>query len=106
VKEKALSTWMNTLVRYVRSDHPDLTNRQMALMKMVYTTPGPHTVRGLASELGVSKPVITRAVNTHSATKLLKREVNRNDARSVDILPTEEGAAFLRDFEGMLGKRM
>ena len=52
---------MQTLISYVRSGQPDLTNRQMALLMLVYLTPGPHTVRGLAHILGVSKPVITRA---------------------------------------------
>jgi hypothetical protein len=47
---------MNALIGYVRSGQPDLTNRQMALMMLVYLTPGPHTVRGLAHILGVSKP--------------------------------------------------
>ena len=55
---------MQTLIGYVRSGQPDLTNRQMALLMLVYLTPGPHTVRGLAQMLGVSKPVITRALNT------------------------------------------
>ena len=52
---------MQTLISYVRSGQPDLTNRQMALMLLVYLSPGPHTVSGLAHLLGVSKPVITRA---------------------------------------------
>ena len=43
---------MHTLINYVRSGQPDLTNRQMALMMLVYLTPGPHTVRGIAKGLG------------------------------------------------------
>ena len=43
---------MQTLISYVRSGQPDLTNRQMALLMLVYLTPGPHTVRGLAHILG------------------------------------------------------
>ena len=39
---------MRALIAYVRSGEPDLTNRQMALLMLVYLTPGPHTVRGLA----------------------------------------------------------
>jgi DNA-binding MarR family transcriptional regulator len=53
---------MHTLIDYVRSGYPDLTNRQMALMMLVYLTPGPHTVRGIAKGLGVSKPVVTRGL--------------------------------------------
>ena len=61
---------MRTLIDYVRSGAPDLTNRQMALLMLVYLTPGPHTVRGLARILGVSKPVVTRALNTLGRPRL------------------------------------
>ena len=66
---------MQTLIGYVRSGQPDLTNRQMALLLLVYLTPGPHTVRGLAHILGVSKPVITRALNTLGTLGYLAREL-------------------------------
>ena len=46
--EVSLAGWMKALIAYVRSGEPDLTNRQMALLMLVYLTPGPHTVRGLA----------------------------------------------------------
>ena len=59
-------------VKLVRSGEPDLTNRQMALLMLVYLTPGPHTVRGLAKVLGVSKPVVTRALNTLGALGYLR----------------------------------
>ena len=35
-----VSEWMHTLVGYVRSGKPDLTNRQMALLMLVYETRG------------------------------------------------------------------
>ena len=46
--EVSLTSWMKALIAYVRSGEPDLTNRQMALLMLVYLSPGPHTVRGLA----------------------------------------------------------
>jgi len=64
MSDASLSGWMRALIGYVRSGEPDLTNRQMALLMLVYLTPGPHTVRGLAQTLSVSKPVVTRALNT------------------------------------------
>src|SRR6266513_2999094 len=64
MSDVSLTGWMKALIAYVRSGEPDLTNRQMALLMLVYLTPGPHTVRGLARVLGVSKPVVTRALNT------------------------------------------
>ena len=74
MSEVSLTGWMKALIAYVRSGEPDLTNRQMALLMLVYLTPGPHTVRGLARVLGVSKPVVTRALNTLGALGYLRRE--------------------------------
>src|SRR3546814_4840787 len=81
----ALSNWMRTLVDYVRSGEPDLTNRQMALMMIVYILPGPHTVRGLADKLNVSKPVITRALNKLGALGYLRRERDRSEEHTSEL---------------------
>jgi DNA-binding MarR family transcriptional regulator len=90
---------MRTLIAYVRSGEPDLTNRQMALMLLVYLTPGPHTVRGLAERLGVSKPVITRALNTLGALGYLRRVRDESDRRNVFVAKTGSGQEFLESFE-------
>jgi DNA-binding MarR family transcriptional regulator len=90
---------MQTLIRYVRSGQPDLTNRQMALMLLVYLTPGPHTVRGLANVLGVSKPVITRALNTLGSLGYLRRVRDEADRRNVFVAKTSTGQDFLDSFE-------
>ena len=79
MSEVSLTGWMKALIAYVRSGEPDLTNRQMALLMLVYLTPGPHTVRGLARILGVSKPVVTRALNTLGALGYLRRERDQDD---------------------------
>jgi DNA-binding HxlR family transcriptional regulator len=97
-----LSGWMQTLVGYVRSGQPDLTNRQMALLLLVYLTPGPHTVRGLAQALGVSKPVVTRALNTLGALGYLRRERDEADRRNIFIAPTDMGTNFLEGFGGLI----
>ncbi len=96
--KKQLSQWMSTLVDYVRSGKPDLTNRQMALMMTVYIGAGPHTVRGLAEALNVSKPVITRALNKLSALGYLRRERDAADRRNIFITRTPKGAEFLDAF--------
>ena len=93
-----LRQWMSTLVDYVRSGKPDLTNRQMALMMTVYISSGPHTVRGLAETLHVSKPVITRALNKLSALGYLRRERDVADRRNIFITRTPKGAEFLDAF--------
>ncbi|PWG03656.1 MarR family winged helix-turn-helix transcriptional regulator [Sphingosinicella humi] len=90
---------MNALIGYVRSGQPDLTNRQMALMLLVYLTPGPHTVRGLANILGVSKPVITRALNTLGSLGYLRRVRDEADRRNVFVAKTSTGQEFLDGFE-------
>ena len=97
--ERSLGSWMQTLIGYVRSGQPDLTNRQMALMLIVYLTPGPHTVRGLASTLGVSKPVITRALNTLGTLGYLRRVRDEADRRNVFVAKTSIGQDFLERFE-------
>ena len=99
MSERSLSNWMDALIRYVRSGQPDLTNRQMALMMLVYLTPGPHTVRGLAQVLGVSKPVITRALNTLGALGYLRRVRDEADRRNVFVAQTPTGQDFLDSFE-------
>jgi DNA-binding MarR family transcriptional regulator len=99
VSERSLKGWMQTLISYVRSGQPDLTNRQMALMLLVYLTPGPHTVRGLANILGVSKPVITRALNTLGTLGYLRRVRDEADRRNVFVAKTSTGQEFLEGFE-------
>ncbi|QDP20483.1 MarR family winged helix-turn-helix transcriptional regulator [Sphingomonas xanthus] len=93
---------MHALIQYVRSGEPDLTNRQMALLMLVYQTPGPHTVRGLARQLGVSKPVVTRALNTLGALGYLRRERDQDDRRNVFVVRTNDGAEFLEGFKQYL----
>ena len=97
--DSSLSMWMRALIGYVRSGDPDLTNRQMALLMLVYLTPGPHTVRGLAKVLGVSKPVVTRALNTLGALGYLRRERDQDDRRNIFVVRTSEGTEFLEGFK-------
>jgi DNA-binding MarR family transcriptional regulator len=100
--QSLVSEWMGTLVGYVRSGKPDLTNRQMALLMLVYETKGPHTVRGLAQKLGVSKPVVTRALNTLATLGYLRRERDEADGRNVFVARTESGAEFLEAFGSLI----
>ena len=100
--DATLTGWMRALIGYVRSGEPDLTNRQMALLMLVYLTPGPHTVRGLAKTLGVSKPVVTRALNTLGTLGYLRRERDQDDRRNVFVVRTNSGAEFLEGFKRYL----
>ena len=97
-----LSAWMGTLIGYVQSARPDLTNRQMALLMIVYLVPGPHTVRGLAGQLRVSKPVVTRALNTLGALGYLRRQKDESDLRNIFVERTQSGTAFLEAFSELV----
>lgn len=98
MSDHSLYQWKNTLIDYVRSGEPDLTNRQMALMLLVYLESGPHTVRGLAKTLNVSKPVVTRALNRLGALSYLRRQRDDSDKRNIFVARTPEGADFLAEF--------
>ena len=95
---QALDIWRRAVVNGVRRDAPDLSARQMALLLSVYLTPPPHTVRGLAEALNVSKPAITRAVNRLVELELVRRKTDDSDRRSVLIQRTVRGSVFLREY--------
>ncbi len=95
---QALDLWRAAILESVRRDSPDLSARQMAIILAVYLTPPPHTVRGLAKELDVSKPVITRAIDKLGQLELLRRKVDESDRRSILIQRTVKGSVFLREF--------
>ncbi|GGE21146.1 MarR family transcriptional regulator [Polymorphobacter glacialis] len=97
-----LGNWRGALLRYVQSGQPDLTNRQMALLLVAGQEPGPHTVRGLAARLAVSKPVVTRALNSLTGLGLVERRRDERDRRSVFVDLTTEGEEFLVDFAEMI----
>ena len=67
-------------------------------MFIVYLDPPPHTVRGLAAMLGVSKPAVTRALDTLGVLDLLKRARDDADRRNVLVQRTVKGSAFMHDF--------
>ena len=95
---QALNIWRRVIVASVRADAPDLSARQMTLLLTVYLTPQPHTVRGLATLMNVSKPAITRDVNRLVELQLVRRNTDENNRRSVLIQRTVRGSVFLRDF--------
>jgi DNA-binding MarR family transcriptional regulator len=92
---EALDLWRRVTVTTVRSDAPDLTARQLAVLMTVRLQPAPHTVRGLASTLNVGKPAITRALDTLSRLGFVQRRRDPKDGRNVFVERTEKGDAFL-----------
>lgn len=99
---EALQLWRGALVASVRKDGPDLSARQLALMLTVYLTPPPHTVRGLAQTLNVSKPAITRALDRLGRLGYIKRKRDQQDRRNVLVQRTVKGSVFLAEFGQMV----
>lgn len=97
-----LNVLRDTVVALVRRDGPDLSARQLGVLLTVYLTDGPHTVRGLAAELKVSKPAITRALDRLGELDLARRKVDPMDRRSVLVQRTPKGSAFLRDLRAIM----
>jgi len=95
---QSLRLWQQVTLAEVRAASHDLTMRQMAVLLTVYLDPPPHTVRGLAERLGVTKPVITRALDTMGAMKLVSRHRDDKDRRNVLVRRTVEGALFIERF--------
>ena len=95
---QSLRLWQQVTLAEVRAASHDLTMRQMAVLLTVYLDPPPHTVRGLAQTLGVTKPVITRALDTMGAMKLVSRHRDDKDRRNVLVRRTVEGALFIERF--------
>ncbi len=99
--QNALNLWREVMVTSLTRGLPDLTQRQFALMLHVYLTPAPHTVRGLAADLKMSKPAVTRAVDRLAGLDFVRRKKDEQDRRSVLIQRTVKGSVYLREFADM-----
>jgi len=92
----------HTTVTLVRRSGPDLSARQLAVFLTCYLMEGGHTVRGLAADLRVSKPAITRALDRLGELELARRKTDPADRRSVLVQRTTKGTGFLRDLRAVL----
>jgi len=100
--EHSVSVLRDTIVALVRRDGPDLSARQLGVFLTSYLQDKAHTVRGLAADLNVSKPAITRALDRLGELDLARRKVDPMDRRSVLVQRTLKGQAFLRDLRGIM----
>lgn len=89
---QALRLWHDVTFDLVRDGGHDLSARQMAVLLTVYLDMPPHTVRGLAAKLGVTKPAITRALDTMGRLGLVSRHRDPSDRRNVVVQRTVGGA--------------
>lgn len=99
---EALALWHDVVTETVRREGPDLSARQMAILLTIYLSPPPHTVRGLSQKLDVTKPAITRALDTLGQMGLLKRKRDPEDRRNVLVQRTVAGSVFLTEFADLI----
>jgi DNA-binding MarR family transcriptional regulator len=89
---QALTLWHGVTLDLVHDGEHDLSARQMAVLLTIYLETPPHTVRGLARKLGVTKPVVTRALDTMGKLDLVSRRRDEADRRNVIVQRTVKGA--------------
>jgi DNA-binding MarR family transcriptional regulator len=92
---QALTLLHDFSLAQVQDGEPDLSARQTAVLLTVYLEAPPHTVRGLASRLGVGKPVISRALDTMGRLDLLARRRDERDRRNVIVQRTAAGTRYV-----------
>jgi DNA-binding MarR family transcriptional regulator len=90
-----LSIWMSILVLYIRTEQPDLSNVQTALLLIIYMTPGPHSARDLALQLRAPKSSVSRGLNRLAMLGFVRQERDPGDLRKSIISQTHEGMVFL-----------
>jgi DNA-binding MarR family transcriptional regulator len=95
VTAQALKLWHDVNLAQVHDDQPDLSIRQISILLTIYMEAPPHTIRDLARKLQVSKPVITRALDSMGKIDLVSRRRDQTDKRNVLVQRTVKGALYL-----------
>jgi len=102
---QALRLWHEVNLAMVLDEAPDLSVRQVAILLTIYLETPPHTVRGMAQKLNVSKPVITRALDSMGILGLVARRRDENDKRNVLIQRTVKGSLYLEHLGDMIARQ-
>ena len=102
---QALRLWHEANLHMVLDEAPDLSVRQIAILLTIYLQTPPHTVRGLAKKLNVSKPVITRALDSMGILGLVARRRDQIDKRNVLIQRTVNGSLYLENLGDMIAEQ-
>jgi DNA-binding MarR family transcriptional regulator len=100
--DQSLGLLRDTIVALVRRDGRDLSFHQLGVFLTCYLEDEAQTVRGLAVNLNVSKPPITRALDRLSEFDLVRRKSDPADRRSILVQRTIAGAGFLRDLRKII----
>jgi DNA-binding MarR family transcriptional regulator len=99
---QSLQLWHDVALAQVRDDEPDLSVRQISILLTIYLEAPPHTVRDLAKKLNVSKPVITRALDSMGKLGLVARRRDEADMRNVLVQRTVKGALYLERLSDLI----
>lgn len=102
---QSLQLWHDVALAQVKDDEPDLSIRQISILLTIYLEAPPHTVRELAAKLNVSKPVITRALDSMGKVGLVTRRRDDADKRNVLIQRTVKGALYLERLSDLIAAK-
>lgn len=88
----------------VAGESRELTMRQMAILLEVVLSQRPQTIRGMAALFDIPKPSVVRAVDALDETGFgfVRREREGDDRRSVLVLPTPAGQAYVHKLTAAL----
>ncbi len=100
---QSLKLWHDVSLAMVREAEPDLSLRQISILLTIYLEAPPHTVRDIARKLKVSKPVVTRALDTMGKLDFVSRRRDSKDKRNVLIQRTVKGALYLERLADTIG---
>ena len=103
---QALRLWHDVTLDLVRDGEQDLSARQVTILLTIYLETPPHTVRGLAPKLGVTKPAITRALDTMGKMELVSRRRDEADRRNVVVQRTVKGALYVEKLGDVIVNRI
>jgi len=101
---ESLKLWHDVHLDLVRYGE-DLSSRQIAILLTIYLEAPPHTVRDLARKLGVTKPVITRALDSLGKLDFVSRRRDEADRRNVVIQRTVSGALAVERLGDIIAAR-
>ena len=101
-RKESLAFWHRVTLATVRSDDPDLSARQLAMLMTIYLEDGLHTVRSLAKHLDVTKAAISRATDSLCKMGYIERKADHRDKRSVILARTSAGIHFLSEFADII----
>jgi DNA-binding MarR family transcriptional regulator len=102
---QAFKLWHDVHLAQMLDAQPDLSVRQVTILLTIYLHAPPHTVRGLAQKLSVTKPVITRALDSMGKLGLVTRKRDEKDKRNVLVQRTVKGALYLEQLADLIAAK-